>query len=69
MTDLQPSKFWYSRSILSDDVTCSCEPIKSIRDIGTILSPVWTMEVGYAAGRRWSLNDVEDYLRNPKPFK
>jgi len=30
---------------------------------------VWIREAGYAAGRSWSLNDIEDYLRNPKPFK
>jgi len=27
------------------------------------------MTAGYAAGRTWSLDDVENYLRNPTPFK
>jgi len=47
----------------------SCRPIKSIKDIGTVLKPVWKMTAGYAGGRTWSLDEVEDYLRNPTPFK
>lgn len=51
------------------NVICSCQPIESIRDIGTILNPVWTMKAGYAAGKSWSLDEVENYLRNPTPFE
>ena len=50
-------------------VLCSCKPIESIRDISSFLSPVWTKTAGYAAGKTWSLNEVENYLRNPKPFQ
>lgn len=49
--------------------SADCKPIESIRDIGTILNPVWLMKAGYAAGKSWSLDEVENYLRNPKPFK
>ena len=62
--------FILSRSTLqNDNAVCSCQPIESIRDIGTILNPVWTMEAGYAAGKSWSLDEVENYLRNPTPFE
>ncbi|XP_065910956.1 uncharacterized protein [Dysidea avara] len=46
-----------------------CHPIESIKDIGSTTKPVWKMTAGYAGGRTWSLDDVEDYLRNPTPFK
>lgn len=47
----------------------SCSPIKSIRDIGSLLHPVWTMPAGVVGGKEWSLDDVENFLRNPAPFK
>ncbi|XP_065910652.1 uncharacterized protein [Dysidea avara] len=52
------------------DHSCdNCTPIKSIRDISSLLSPVWTKTAGYAAGKSWSLDEVENYLRNPKSFQ
>ena len=47
----------------------SCRPIKSIKEIGSSLHPVWDMLAGEVAGKEWSLDDVENYLRNPQPFK
>ena len=47
----------------------SCRPIKSIKEIGSLLHPVWDMPAGEVAGKEWSLDDVENYLRNPQPFK
>ena len=47
----------------------SCRPIKSIKEIGSLLHPVWGMPAGVVAGKEWSLDDVENYLRDPKPFK
>lgn len=47
----------------------SCSPIKSIKDIGSLFHPVWTKPAGVVGGKEWSLDDVENFLRNPKPFK
>ncbi|XP_065177862.1 uncharacterized protein LOC135808575 [Sycon ciliatum] len=47
----------------------SCSPIKSIKDIGSLLSPVWKKTAGSVGGKSYSLDDVEDFLRNPAPFK
>lgn len=47
----------------------SSRPIKSIKEIGSLLHPVWDMLAGVVAGKEWSLDDVENYLRNPQPFK
>jgi hypothetical protein len=47
----------------------SCAPVKSIKDIGSLLHPVWNFPAGEVGGKQWSLNDVEDYLRNPQPLK
>jgi hypothetical protein len=46
-----------------------CEPIVSIKDIGTLLKSVWIMPAGEIAGKMYSLNDIEDYLRKPAPFQ
>ena len=46
-----------------------CEAIKSIRDIGSLLHPVWKMAAGTIGGRSYSLDDIEDYLRDPKPLR
>ena len=51
-------------------ISCrSCEPIKSIKDVGSLLHPVWNFPAGVVGGKEWSLNDVEDYLRKPQPLK
>ena len=39
----------------------SCAPVKSIKDIGSLLHPVWNFPAGEVGGRQWSLNEVEDY--------
>ncbi|XP_065836519.1 uncharacterized protein [Oscarella lobularis] len=44
-------------------------PIKSILDIGSLNHSVWKMNAGIINGKEFSLDDVEDYLRNPQPFK
>ena len=46
-----------------------CEPIGSIKDIGSLIKPVWIMPAGVVGGKTYSLDDVENYLRNPSPFK
>ena len=47
----------------------SCHPIKSIKDVGSLLHPVWNFPAGEVGGKQWSLNNVEDYLRKPQPLK
>ena len=47
----------------------SCAPVKSIRDIGSLLHPVWNFPAGEVGGKQWTLNEIEDYLRNPQPLK
>ena len=54
---------------ISFDSYRSCQPIKSIKDVGSLLHPVWNFPAGEVGGKQWSLNDVEDYLRNPQPLK
>jgi len=44
-------------------------PISSIKDIGlSPISPVWTKEAGKIGGKQYSLQQIEDFLRDPKPF-
>jgi len=52
-----------------DSSFSDCHPIKGIRDIGSFFHPVWKMPAGVVAGRQWTLDEVEGYLRNPQPFK
>jgi len=53
------------------DLFGKCGKIGSIRDIGTIVpfKEVWGKPAGVVGGKTWSLDDVENYLRDPKPFK
>jgi len=44
-------------------------PIKSIQEIGNILAPVWKMNAGVFGGKNYSLDDVENYLKDPKPWQ
>merc|ERR1719506_31436 len=46
-------------------------PISSITDIGLGLGPaktVWLKYAGKIGGKRYSLQQIEDFLRDPKPF-
>ncbi|XP_064397588.1 uncharacterized protein LOC135344343 [Halichondria panicea] len=45
--------------------TGSCHPIKSIRDIGSLLHPVWGLPAGTVGGKMWTLDQVEGFLRHP----
>lgn len=52
---------------------CCTGPISSIRDIAlsffhTPTSTVWTKEAGRIGGRTYSLQQIEDFLRDPRPF-
>jgi len=52
---------------------CCTGPISSIKDIGvslfhTPISTVWTRDAGNIGGRTYSLQQIENFLRDPKPF-
>lgn len=46
----------------------SCAPVKSIRDVGNGSVSVWNMPAGVVAGTEYSLQQIEDFLRDPKPY-
>ena len=49
----------------------SCQPISSIKDIGSSLKPVWGMPagIGLMCVKAVTVKDeVEGYLRNPTPY-
>lgn len=52
------------------DLFGKCGTIASIRDAGTILPwhPVWDKKAGIVGGKEWTLQQVEDLLRDPKRF-
>lgn len=62
---------WPDLNRVDRGLTCrSCRPIKSIKEIGSLLHPVWGMPAGVVGGKEWSLDDVENYLRKPpSPLK
>ena len=55
--------------IFLDSVFHSCSPIKSIKDIGSLVTPVWKLTAGVVGSQSKSLDDIEDFLRDPSPFK
>ena len=63
-----PEGYLSSLSPLTSPLS-ACHPIKGIKDIGSLLHPVWNMPAGEVGGKQWTLNEVEGYLRDPKPFK
>ena len=50
--------------VISFLLLSSCQLISSIKDIGSLLKPVW----GMPAGKEYTLDEVEGYLRNPTPY-
>ena len=44
------------------DVFGDCGPLKSIRDIGSLLDPVWTKPAGTIAGVEYTLDDIEVWM-------
>jgi hypothetical protein len=53
------------------DLFGDCDTIQSIRDIGTIIpyKPVWGKIAGIVAGEPKSLDDIENFLRDPPNMK
>jgi len=55
------------------DLFGKCGKLVSIHDIdrylGLIYGGVWDKRAGIVGGKEWSLDNVEDFLRDPKPYK
>jgi len=53
--------FWINAyNILAMDLVVRHYPVESIRDIGSLLRPVWKREAGRIGGRGYSLDQIED---------
>ena len=58
--------FWINAyNILVIDLVARSYPLESIRDVGSLLRPVWKIEAGRAAGRAVSLDEIEHTILRP----
>jgi len=57
--------FWIDAyNVLAIDWIVRSEPVASIRDLGSLLRPVWNREAGRIGGRAYALDEIEhDILR------
>jgi hypothetical protein len=52
--------FWINAyNILAIDLVAKSYPVKSIRDLGSLLRPVWGRDAGSIGGRAYSLEEIE----------
>jgi len=62
----QQLAFWVNAyNILAIDLVAKNYPLKSIRDIGSLLRPVWKRTAGVVGGRNYSLDHVEHKIVRP----
>jgi hypothetical protein len=52
-------------NILAIDLVARSYPVKSIRDIGSFLSPVWGRDAGEIGDRQYSLEEIEHEILRP----
>ena len=58
--------FWINAyNILAIDTVVRSHPIRSIRDAGSFLRPVWKREAGVAGGRSVTLDEIEHAILRP----
>ena len=58
--------FWIDAyNVLAIELVVRNQPRESIRDIGTLFSPVWKREAGRIAGRPYSLDEIEHAILRP----
>ena len=58
--------FWINAyNILAIDTVAAAYPIKSIRDLNLVMSPIWRKKVGTVAGRPRSLDEIEHEILRP----
>lgn len=57
----EETAFWINAyNILAMDLVVRHYPVGSIRDVGSLLRPVWKREAGRVGGRGYSLDAIED---------
>jgi hypothetical protein len=64
----EPEKraFWINAyNILAIDLVAGHYPLESIRDIGSLFSPVWKKPAGFIDGESYSLDDIEHGIVRP----
>jgi Protein of unknown function, DUF547 len=62
----QQIAFWVNAyNILAIDLVAAHDPIASIRDIGSLLRPVWKRPAGTVGGRSLSLDEIEHGIIRP----
>jgi uncharacterized protein DUF547 len=62
----QQLAFWIDAyNVLAIDLVVRHYPVASIRDIGSLLRPVWKRTAGIAGGRRVTLDDIEHGIVRP----
>ncbi len=62
----QKLAFWINAyNILAIDIVARNIPIDSIKDIGSLLSPVWKKEAGAVAGKPRTLHEIEHEILRP----
>ena len=65
-TRKQRLAFWIDAyNALAIDVVVRHYPLKSIRDVGSLLRPVWKREAGTIGGRAYSLDEIEHAILRP----
>jgi hypothetical protein len=58
--------FWINAyNLLALDLVARAWPIASIRDLGSLLRPVWKREAGRIGGRGYSLDEIEHAILRP----
>jgi hypothetical protein len=58
--------YWINAyNILAIDVVVQNDPAESIRDVGSLLRPVWKKTAGTAGGRSLSLDEIEHAILRP----
>jgi hypothetical protein len=66
VTRAEQLAFWINAyNLLALDLVAQAWPVASIRDLGSLLRPVWKREAGQAGGRARSLDEIEHAILRP----
>ncbi len=58
--------FWVNAyNVLAIDLVARHWPVESIRDLGSLLRPVWKREAGRISGRAYTLDEIEHEIVRP----
>jgi hypothetical protein len=62
----QQLAYWFNvYNILTIDLVVRAYPVESIRDLGSLFSPVWKKEAGRVGGRTVTLHQIEHEILRP----